>query len=224
LFERLQPLGDRAATLYEKPDSGPWELRGKQTPHTFSALMSWAGCDRLARIASRLSVTAASGRWRVSADDMRSRILARAWNDRRRAFVASFEGEDVDATALLLPELGMLPATDPRFLSTLEVVGRELREGDLVFRYRHADDFGVPQNAFTVCAFWYVNALAAAGEVDLAREQFGRLLSHANPLGLFSEDIDPATGELWGNFPQTYSMVGVITSALRLSRSWEDAL
>jgi len=118
----------------------------------------------------------------------------------------------------------MLPATDPRFLSTLEVVGRELREGDLVFRYRHADDFGVPQNAFTVCAFWYVNALAAAGEVDLAREQFGRLLSHANPLGLFSEDIDPATGELWGNFPQTYSMVGVITSALRLSRSWEDAL
>jgi len=224
LFERLQPLGDRAASLYEKPDSGPWELRGKQTPHTFSALMSWAGCDRLARIASRLSVTAASGRWRVSADDMRSRILARAWNDRRRAFVASFEGEDVDATALLLPELGMLPATDPRFLSTLEVVGRELREGDLVFRYRHADDFGVPQSAFTVCAFWYVNALAAAGQVDLAREQFERLLTHANPLGLFSEDIDPATGELWGNFPQTYSMVGVITSALRLSRSWEDAL
>jgi len=224
LFERLQPLGDRAATIYELPDAGPWELRGRRATNTFSAVMSWAGCDRLARIAGRLGATSASDRWRVCADDMRNRILARAWNDRRRAFVASFEGEDVDATALLLPELGMLPATDPRFLSTLDVIGRELREGDLVFRYRHADDFGVPQSAFTVCAFWYVNALAAVGRKELAREQFERLLSHANPLGLFSEDIDPATGEMWGNFPQTYSMVGVITSARRLSRTWEDAL
>jgi GH15 family glucan-1,4-alpha-glucosidase len=224
LFERLQPLGDRAATMYELPDAGPWELRGRRTTNTFSAVMSWAGCDRLARIAGRLGATSASDRWRVCADDMRGRILARSWNDRRRALVASFEGDDLDATALLLPELGMLASNDPRFLSTLDAIGRELREGDLVFRYRHADDFGVPQSAFTVCAFWYVNALAATGQRDLAREQFERLLSHANPLGLFSEDIDPATGEMWGNFPQTYSMVGVITSARRLSRTWEDAL
>jgi GH15 family glucan-1,4-alpha-glucosidase len=224
LFERLQPLGDRAAVLYERPDSGPWEMRGRQAAHTFSALISWAGCDRLARVASRLAITTAAGRWRDCADQMRKRILARAWNERRQAFVTAFEGEDVDATALLLPELGMLSATDPRFLSTLEVIGRELRQGDLVFRYRHPDDFGVPASAFTVCSFWYVNALAAAGELELAREQFERLLAHANPLGLFSEDIDPVSGELWGNFPQTYSLVGVITSALRLSRSWEDAL
>jgi GH15 family glucan-1,4-alpha-glucosidase len=199
-------------------------MRGRQAAHTFSALISWAGCDRLARVASRLAITTAAGRWRDCADQMRKRILARAWNERRQAFVTAFEGEDVDATALLLPELGMLSATDPRFLSTLEVIGRELRQGDLVFRYRHPDDFGVPASAFTVCSFWYVNALAAAGELELAREQFERLLAHANPLGLFSEDIDPVSGELWGNFPQTYSLVGVITSALRLSRSWEDAL
>jgi GH15 family glucan-1,4-alpha-glucosidase len=126
------------------------------------------------------------------------------------------------ATALLLPELGLLPATDPRFLKTLERIEEELRTGDLLFRYKHADDFGAPENAFTICAFWYVNALAAAGRVEEARERFTRLLERRNPLGLLSEDISPASGELWGNFPQTYSMVGVIGSALRLSRSWEE--
>jgi glucose-6-phosphate isomerase len=126
------------------------------------------------------------------------------------------------ATTLLLPELGLLPATDPRFLKTLERIEEELRTGDLLFRYKHADDFGAPENAFTICAFWYVNALAAAGRVDEARERFTRLLERRNPLGLLSEDISPVTGELWGNFPQTYSMVGVIGSALRLSRSWEE--
>src|SRR6185436_8769051 len=135
---------------------------------------------------------------------------------------ARFGNRDLDATCLLLPELGLIPATDPRFLKTLERVEEELRVGDLLFRYKHADDFGHPENAFTICAFWYVNALAAAGRVEEARERFSRLLERRNPLGLLSEDISPVTGELWGNFPQTYSMVGVIGSALRLSRSWEE--
>jgi GH15 family glucan-1,4-alpha-glucosidase len=154
---------------------------------------------------------------------MRDRILVRAWNDRRKTFVGAFGGNDLDATALLLPELGLLSADDSRFRSTLEAIGRELRMGDLVFRYRHDDDFGAPRSAFTTCAFWYVNALAASGRIDEARDHFNRLLARRTPLGLLSEDIDPSTGELWGNFPQTYSMVGVINSALRLSRSWEAA-
>ena len=125
--------------------------------------------------------------------------------------------------ALLLPELGLLPATDPRFLKTLERVEEELRVGDLLFRYKHADDFGTPENAFTICAFWYVNALAARGPRSTRRASDSRGCSERrNPLGLLSEDISPASGELWGNFPQTYSMVGVIGSALRLSRSWEE--
>ncbi len=155
---------------------------------------------------------------------MRAVILARAWNESRQSFVASFDGDDLDAAVLLLPELGLLPATDPRFLATLDVIGRELRDGDLLFRYRHADDFGTPETAFTVCAFWYVNAIAAAGRLEEARAHFGRLLAYCNPVGLLSEDLDPTTGALWGNFPQTYSLVGVINSALRLSRSWEEAL
>lgn len=155
---------------------------------------------------------------------MREEILERSWNEQRGAFAASFDGDHLDASLLLLPELGLLPATDPRFVATLDVIGKELRDGDLLFRYRHTDDFGTPSTAFAICAFWYVNALAAAGRVDEAREHFTRLLKLRNRVGLLSEDIDPVDGELWGNFPQTYSLVGVINSALRLSRSWEASL
>jgi GH15 family glucan-1,4-alpha-glucosidase len=226
LLERLYRLGKRAVATFEEPDAGPWEFRGKLQRHTFSAAISWAGCDRLSRIARRVGDSLAAREWNAHATRMRDAILEGAWNEKRQAFTSAFGNADLDATALLLPELGLVPATDPRFLKTLERIEQELRVdgngGDLLFRYRHADDFGAPENAFTICAFWYVNALAAAGRVDEARERFTRLLEHRNPLGLLSEDIAPATGELWGNFPQTYSMVGVIGSALRLSRSWEE--
>ncbi len=224
LYERLQRLGEQARAVYEMPDAGPWELRGSRQVHTFSAAMSWAGCDRLARIGARLQDHAAAERWRSIAHEMRTRILSRAWNEQRKSFTSTFGGTELDATALLLPELGLLPATDARFISTVGAIGGELGNGDLMHRYRHADDFGRPTTTFTVCAFWYVNALAACGRMDEAREQFERLLARRTQLGLMSEDIDPVSGELWGNFPQTYSMVGIITSALRLSRSWEQEL
>jgi GH15 family glucan-1,4-alpha-glucosidase len=222
LLERLYRLGKRAVATFEEPDAGPWEFRGKLQRHTFSAAISWAGCDRLGRIARRVGDGAAAREWSARASYMRQEILDGAWSEERQAFTSAFGNRDLDATALLLPELGLVPASDPRFLKTLERIEEELRVGDLLFRYKHADDFGKPENAFTICAFWYVNALAAAGRVDEARERFTRLLALRNPLGLLSEDIQPASGELWGNFPQTYSMVGVIGSALRLSRSWEE--
>jgi GH15 family glucan-1,4-alpha-glucosidase len=222
LLERLYRLGKRAVASFEEPDAGPWEFRGKLQRHTFSAAISWAGCDRLGRIARRVGDAIAARDWSARASYMRQEILNGAWSEERQSFTSAFGNRDLDATALLLPELGLLPATDPRFLKTLERIEEELRVGDLLFRYKHADDFGQPENAFTICAFWYVNALAAAGRVDEARERFTRLLARRNPLGLLSEDIQPASGELWGNFPQTYSMVGVIGSALRLSRSWEE--
>ncbi|MEO8017580.1 MAG: glycoside hydrolase family 15 protein [Pseudomonadota bacterium] len=222
LLERLYRLGRRAVATFEEPDAGPWEFRGRLQRHTFSAAISWAGCDRLARIAQRVGNVDAAREWKASAAYMREEILRGAWSEERQSFTSAFGNRDIDATALLLPELGLLPATDVRFLKTLERVEEELRVGDLLFRYKHADDFGAPENAFTICAFWYVNALAAAGRKDEARDRFSRLLERRNPLGLLSEDIAPATGELWGNFPQTYSMVGVIGSALRLSRSWEE--
>jgi GH15 family glucan-1,4-alpha-glucosidase len=224
LFHQLEGLGRRAAALFEAPDAGPWEFRGTLRAHTFSAAMSWAGCDRLSRIATRLDLPVSAASWRQTADSMRERILAQSWNSSRGAFMGDLAGSALDASVLLLAELGLLPAQDPRFTSTVDVIGRELRAGDLVFRYRHEDDFGQPESAFTVCAFWYVNALAATGRMEEAREQFTSLLAKRNPVGLLSEDIDPKTGELWGNFPQTYSMVGIINGAIRLSRSWEAAL
>jgi GH15 family glucan-1,4-alpha-glucosidase len=222
LLERLYRLGKLAVATFEEPDAGPWEFRGKLQRHTFSAAISWAGCDRLARIARRVGDTTAARDWAAHAAHMRQEILDGAWSEERQSFTSAFGNRDLDATALLLPELGLLPATDPRFLKTLERIEEELRVGDLLFRYKHADDFGHPENAFTICAFWYVNALAAAGRVDEARERFSRLLDRRNALGLLSEDISPTSGEMWGNFPQTYSMVGIIGSALRLSRSWEE--
>src|SRR5690606_8557476 len=113
---------------------------------------------------------------------------------------------------------------DPRFIATVEAIGRALRHGDYLFRYIVADDFGTPETSFTICSFWYVDALAAIGRVDEARSLFEQLLSRRNPLGLLSEDVHPATGELWGNFPQTYALVGLIGAASRLSRSWESVL
>lgn len=224
LFQRLEPVGARAAEVWKQPDAGPWEFRGARRVHTFSAAMCWAGCDRLAKIAGRLALPAREVHWRSAADGIREEVLARSWNDGRRAFCASFGGDHVDATALLLPDLGIVAPKDPRFLSTLEAVERDLKEGDWIYRYRHEDDFGTPATAFTVCAFWYVNALDAVGRRDEAREIFERLLARRTRLGLLSEDIDPASGELWGNFPQTYSLVGIINSAVRLSRSWEEGM
>jgi len=224
LFHRLEHLGAHACQVYDRPDAGPWELRGSQHVHTFSAAMSWAGCDRLARIAARLGNVVAAGQWRESSTRMQQRILDETWNEQRGCIASTFGGRDIDATSLLLPELGLLPPSDPRFTATLETVLRELRDGDLVYRYRHEDDFGHPATGFAICSFWLVNALAAAGRIGEAREQFERLLARRNSLGLLSEDIDSADGQLWGNFPQTYSMVGIINSALRLSRQWENEL
>ena len=123
---------------------------------------------------------------------------------------------------LLLHDLGFLRADDPRFASTVNAVESQLRNGDFIFRYVTADDFGTPQNAFTICTFWYIDALAALGRRDEARRLFENLLTCRNKHGLLSEDLDPDSRELWGNFPQTWSMVGIITSATRLSKQWED--
>ncbi len=223
LFRRLEFLGEQAAEIFDQPDAGLWELRGSAHVHTFSSVMCWVACDRLAKIARRLGITEPAGRWRKEADRIHAVISERAWSSRRGSFVATFDGDGLDASLLLLAELGFLEADDPRFASTVAAVERDLLRGDFVFRYTQPDDFGKPANAFLVCTFWYIDALAALGRRDEARERFVAALATRNRLGLLSEDINPVSGELWGNFPQTYSMVGLINSATRLSISWDDA-
>ena len=223
LYETLEALGHRALDLFEQPDAGLWELRSGSRVHTFSSVMCWAACDRLARIATRLDLKPRNRFWRQKAEHIRKVILNKAWNVDLNSFVESFSGNELDASLLLLHELGFIEPTDPRFVGTVEAIEKQLRRGDFLFRYAKADDFGKPKNAFLVCTFWYIDALAAIGRRAEARELFENMLAHRNHVGLFSEDIDPKTGELWGNFPQTYSMVGLVNSAMRLSKSWEGA-
>lgn len=224
LFRRLELLGRRAAQRYDKPDAGIWEYRSRQRVHTYSAVMCWAACDRLARIATHLGLTGDAEIWRGHAERMHTDICEQAWNESQNAFVESFGGCDVDASLLLLADLGFVNADDPRFISTVTAIGQQLRRGNHVLRYVAADDFGTPVNAFNVCTFWYIDALAAIGRRDEARQLFENTLANLTTLGLLSEDIDLDSGELWGNFPQTYSMVGLINSAVHLSCDWEDAL
>jgi hypothetical protein len=221
-FKRLEELGERAVPLFDEPDAGIWEFRGTERRHTLSAAMCWAACDRLARIAARLQLEERCGYWRTRADRMQERVLQEAWRADSGILSATLDGEVVDASLLLLPELGILAWRDPRFLSTLKVIERDLRVGDFLVRYRHPDDFGETTNAFTVCSFWWANALAGTGQTEAARALFEKLLKVRNCVGLLSEHVDPRSGALWGNFPQTYSMVGIITTAMRLSRRWED--
>ncbi|MFQ5635483.1 MAG: glycoside hydrolase family 15 protein [Gammaproteobacteria bacterium] len=223
-FRRLEALGKKAAQLYNQPDAGIWEYRGRERVHTFSSVMCWAACDHLAKIAGRLDLADRARHWRETASRIHTDICANAWDADRQAFTESFGRPELDASMLLLHNLGFVEADDPRFLSTVAAIESELRHGDYVFRYNGADDFGEPENAFNICTFWYIDALAATGRKKEARRLFEKMLSCRNSLGLLSEDLAPDSGELWGNFPQTYSMVGIINAARRLSISWDQAL
>ena len=220
-FRRLEAVGEQAFNLHNEPDAGIWELRSRARVHTSSSVMCWAGCDRLAKIASYVGEHDRVTFWRKRAELVREKILTSAWSDKRKAFVESFGGEHLDASVLLMGELGFIDGQDPRFISTVTQLEKVLGRGPFMMRYEAADDFGVPETAFNICAFWRLDALARIGKREQAREIFQSLLNARNHLGLMSEDTDPVTGAAWGNFPQTYSMVGIINGATRLSKPWE---
>ena len=223
-FKKLEFAGEQSFALHDKPDAGMWELRSRARVHTSSSIMCWAACDRLAKIAQHLGIADRAKMWKVRADHIKKTILDQAWSEARKAFVESFGGKHLDASVLLMCEVGFIDPMDARFTSTLEQMEKHLGRGPHMMRYEAADDFGMPKTAFNVCAFWRVDALSRVGRREQAREIFEALLSTRNHLGLMSEDTDPKTGEAWGNFPQTYSMVGIINGAVRLSRPWEGVV
>ena len=223
LYRMLEPLGERAYALALTPDAGIWEYRGREQVHTYSAALCWAACDRLAQIAGILGLHDRRAYWGDRARKLRETILERAWNEKIGAFVGAFGHKELDASVLMIGELGLVSADDPRFARTTEVIGRELQRDGRIMRYTAPDDFGAPETAFLVCNFWYIDALAALGRRDEAREMFSELLSKTNSFGLLSEDLRTEDNTLWGNIPQTYSMAGIINSAMRLSTRWEDA-
>ncbi|SOB80857.1 Glucoamylase (glucan-1,4-alpha-glucosidase), GH15 family [Sphingomonas guangdongensis] len=219
-FAALEPIGDRAFAVYDQADAGLWELRTKSHIHTYSAAMCWAACDRLANAAEALGLAERATFWRTRADTMRARIETAAWRPETRRVSATFNGDDLDASILQLLELRFLAPDDPRFTGTLTAVEEGLRRGSHMLRYATEDDFGLPHTAFNVCTFWLIEALHFTGRDAEARELFEEMLSRRTPAGLLSEDIDPGTGELWGNYPQTYSLVGLINCAVLLSKPW----
>ncbi|HEY6985613.1 MAG TPA: glycoside hydrolase family 15 protein, partial [Rhodanobacteraceae bacterium] len=214
-FARLEHAGESAWRLHETADAGLWEFRRRTAVHTYSSAMSWVACDRLARIAAHLGLDERRRIWSERAAHVRNVVLERGVHPKRGHFVDAFGGDGLDASLLLLADLGIVAADDPRYRATVDAIGAALARGHHLFRYIAPDDFGAPETSFTVCSFWYADALAATGRVEEARGLFEHLLAARNPLGLLSEDIDPATGELWGNFPQTYSLVGLINTAMR---------
>jgi GH15 family glucan-1,4-alpha-glucosidase len=222
LFNLLEALGVQAERLAFQPDAGIWEYRGRTRVHTHSAAMCWAGCNRLGAIAAHLGLEERAAHWKKIANGMQARLIEQAWNEKRGAFTAGFGIDDLDASVLLLPEIGLLETRDLRFVRTVDAIERELLRDNHVMRYASADDFGLPETAFLVCRFWLIDVLWDLGRREQAREMFNDALKYRNRYGLLAEDVHPLTGELWGNFPQTYSMAGLILTAMRLSRSWED--
>jgi GH15 family glucan-1,4-alpha-glucosidase len=223
-FRMLEAVGEQAVRVHDQPDAGMWELRTRARVHTSSMLMCWAACDRLAKIATHLQLPGRAVHWQQHADQMRQRLLTEAWNERRGAFVESLGGEHLDASVLLMAEVGIIDPMDPRFISTVDALELALCDGPYMRRYEAADDFGLPETAFNICSFWRLDALARIGRKREAMVIFEAMLAARNHVGLLSEDTHPVTGEMWGNFPQTYSMVGLINAAVRLSKPWETVI
>ncbi|MGP1664658.1 MAG: glycoside hydrolase family 15 protein [Rhodanobacter sp.] len=223
-FRRLESMGETALRMAEQTDAGLWEFRGRAAVHTYSAAMCWASCDRLAHIATELGLDERACYWHDQAVQLHARIEAHTWNEKLGHFVDTYDGDQLDASLLLLAGIGFVKASDPRFIATVDAIGTALGRGDYLFRYIAPDDFGTPETSFNICTFWYIEALASTGREEQARALFEHMLSKRNSLGLLSEDIAPGTGEHWGNYPQTYSLVGLIQAAMRLSRRWDEAL
>jgi GH15 family glucan-1,4-alpha-glucosidase len=219
-FAALEKVGERAWAMHDKPDAGLWEYRTRSAVHTYSSVMCWAACDRLANAAEVLGLDDRVALWRERAAAIRARIEEAAWLAPEQRFAASFGGDDLDASLLQLVDMRFLAPADPRFLATFAAVEKGLRRGDHMLRYAAEDDFGLPETAFNFCTFWLIEALHLAGRREEARELYEKMLERLTPAGLLSEDTDFATGELWGNYPQTYSLVGLINCAVLLSRPW----
>lgn len=221
-FEALEKVGERAWQLHDQPDAGLWELRTRQSVHTYSAAMCWAACDRLANAAQSLGLGNRAEFWQDRADRIRQRIEQAAWREDTRRLSATFSGDDLDASLLQLLDLKFVEPDDRRFRDTLDAVEAGLRRGSHMLRYVTEDDFGLPQTAFNVCTFWLIEVLHYTGRESDARALFEEMLGRCTSAGLLSEDIDPLTGELWGNYPQTYSLVGMINCAVLLSKPWSS--
>jgi GH15 family glucan-1,4-alpha-glucosidase len=221
-FRALEPIGERAFELHDKPDASLWEFRGREAVHTYSSVMCWAACDRLANAARKVGLADRAAYWDQRAKTVRQAIESRAWNEALGRYAATFDGDELDASLLQLVDVRFCPPTHPRMLATMKAVEEGLRRGAFMLRYAIPDDFGTPKTAFNFCTFWLVEALHLSGRSEEARTLFEEMLSRRTAAGLLPEDISLDGHELWGNYPQTYSLVGLINCATLLSKPWSS--
>ncbi|MEV5355282.1 glycoside hydrolase family 15 protein [Streptomyces sp. NPDC052693] len=214
-------LVDWVCTHWDQPDEGIWETRGGRRNFLYSRLMCWVAIERAVRMANRRGLPADLPRWRECRDTIYRRIMSRGWSERRRAFVQHEDGDVLDAAVLMMPLTKFIAPTDPKWLSTLDALTEELVSDSLVYRYdprSSPDGLRGDEGTFSICSFWYVEAMVHAGRVDEARLAFEKMLTYANHLGLYAEEISN-TGEQQGNFPQAFTHLALISAAFHLDRA-----
>jgi GH15 family glucan-1,4-alpha-glucosidase len=209
---------DRLCDTWDRPDDGIWESRSGRRDNTFGRLMCWVAFDRAIRIAVELGVPADLPRWAAARDAVYEQVMTRGWNEAAGTFTQHYDTDVVDAALLYMPMVGFIDAEDPRWVSTMRAIDAHLVSDSLVYRYdplRSPDGLAGAEGTFSMCTFWYVDALARAGRLDEARLTFEKMLTYSNHVGLYAEEIGP-TGEQLGNFPQAFSHLGLINAAMRL--------
>ncbi len=202
---------------WEKPDRGIWEIRTEHRHFTFSKVLCWVAIDRAIKIANLVNKRNYIKKWSELADQIKEDILKKAWNQKVEAFTQSYDSDYMDASTLLMEPYGFIDANDPRYVSTVIETQKQLCKNGLMYRYKNKDDFGQPSSSFTICTFWMINSLYKIGKKEAATKLFEQLLSYSNHLGLFSEDIDFKSKRLLGNFPQAYSHLALIETAMNIS-------
>ena len=207
---------------WQKPDKGIWEFRTEERHFTFSKLLCWVAVDRGIKIAEFLHKESRAEKWYALRDEIAADIHENAWNDQKKAFVQSYGSKDLDASTLLMESYGFIDAKDERYIQTVLATEKELCQDGLMYRYKNEDDFGLPSSSFTICSFWFINSLYKIGHKNKAKKYFDQLLSYGNHLGLFSEDIDFETKRLLGNFPQAYSHLALIETAVNFSGGFSE--
>ena len=203
---------------WKQPDKGIWEFRTEERHFTFSKLLCWVAVDRAVKIGEILRNGINDQKWKQLRQEIHDDIYQNGWNEEMQAYTQSYGSKDLDASTLLMETYGFIKAKDPRFVSTVKATEKELCYNGLLFRYRNQDDFGIPSSSFTICTFWFINSLYKIGERQKAVKMFDELLSYSNHLGLFSEDLDFETKRLLGNFPQAYSHLALIETAMNFSQ------
>lgn len=206
---------------WEQPDKGIWEFRREDKHFTFSKVLCWVAIDRAIKIAQLLGKE--KPKWIETRQRIKTQIEERAWNEEAQAYTQYYGSKALDASVLLMEQYDFIRADDPRFVATVKATEKELLRDGLMYRYKNEDDFGEPSSSFTICTFWFIRSLIKIGEVDKAKALFDRLLSHANHLGLFSEDIDFKSKRLLGNFPQAYSHLALIDTAIQFNETSSKA-